>query len=133
MKTVSAKLSYFMSVMQTILFILKDSLHHAWKHFLRAQQCKCAKCLLVAFVSFRIQHGEQTALLESIGSHGGLNAKNLPGGDSEEEEWENKRGETRKIKEPIQTGCANMSTRVFPRLSTTKNFLLREKEGIIYL
>lgn len=70
MKTVSAKLSYSMSIMQTILFILKDSLHHAWKHFLRAHQCKYAKCLLVAFVSFRIQHGEQTASLQSIGSHG---------------------------------------------------------------
>lgn len=133
MKTVSAKLSYFMSVMQTILFILKDSLHHARKHFLRSQHCKCAKCLLVAFVSFRIQHGEQTASLQSIGSHGSLNAKNLPGGASEEEERGNRRGETRKIKEPIQTGCANMSTRVLPRLRTTKNFLLREKEGIIYL
>lgn len=98
MKTVSAKLSYFMSIMQTILFILKDNLHHARKPFLRAQQCKWAKCLLVAFVSFRIQHGEQTAFLEGIGSHGGLNAKNLPGGASEEEERGNRRGETRRSK-----------------------------------
>lgn len=133
MKAVSAKPSYFMSIMQTVLFILNDSLHHAWKHFLRAQQCKCAQCLLVAFVSFRIQHGEQTASLKSIGSHGGLNAKNLPGGDSEEQERGNRRGETRKIKEPIQTRCANMSAPVLPRLSTTKNFLLKEKEWIICL
>lgn len=93
----------------------------------------CYKCLLAVFVSFSIQHGKQTASLESIGSHGGLNANNLPGGDSEEEERGNRIGETRKVKEPTQTRCANMSARVLPRLCTTKNFLLREKEGIIYL
>lgn len=74
MNTVPAKQFYFMSIMQTILFIWKDGLHYVWKHFLRGQQCTCA------FVSFSIQHGEQTASLESIGSHGGLNANNLPGG-----------------------------------------------------